>query len=141
MKMQFSSLAIVLLFLSLFAGCGETDCSSLIAVNVSPQSATADHNAAPPGNAMQFAAFGTAPSGCIVPAIGPKNPIPQSSLNDVVWSVSDPTNVSISNAQDATYGTATCLAATAGPVTVTANLPANRNHGKALAGTATLSCN
>jgi hypothetical protein len=138
--MQLGGLLIALLALAVLAGCGGTDCSSLMAVSVSPEAATADHSAVPPGNAVQFFAFGVAPSGCFVPAMGTESPIPQSSLHDVTWSVSDPANVSISNTHDATFGTATCLAAAPDAVTVTAGLPADKNHGKALAGTAILNC-
>jgi hypothetical protein len=59
----------------------------------------------------------------------------------VVWTVSDNTNVIISNAQDATYGTAICLGPTAGPATVTAVLLASQNRGSALLGTSSLTCN
>jgi hypothetical protein len=62
-----------------------------------------------------------------------------SSLMNVSWSVSD-ANVSISNAKDATFGTATCLGPTSGPITVTAMLPASANHGRAVSGTASLKC-
>lgn len=62
-------------------------------------------------------------------------------LLNVTWSVSDATNVSISNVKGMTFGTATCLAPTAGPVTVTATLPASANGGQAVSGTAALTCN
>jgi len=63
-----------------------------------------------------------------------------SNLMNVSWSVSDTTNVSISNAKDITFGTATCLGRTSGPVVVTATLPASASSGQAVSGTAALTC-
>jgi hypothetical protein len=63
-------------------------------------------------------------------------------LQDVIWMVSDTTNVSISNnTQDGTFATATCLGATSGAATVTSTLPADENHGKGLVSTGQLTCN
>jgi len=116
---------------SVLASCGN-DCAAG-SLNVSPQNAVADHSAASPGNSDAFLAFSSGmPGGCSAAA---------SNLNNVTWSVSDPTDVSISNSPDNTFGTATCINATAGPVTITATLPASLNDGKAVSGTATLSCN
>jgi len=81
---------------------------------------------------VAFLAFGGGRSGCAGTA---------ANLSDVVWSVSDTVNVSISNAQDTTYGVATCVGATSGPVTVTATLPAAKNHGKTVSGSGQLTCN
>ncbi|HET7873702.1 MAG TPA: hypothetical protein VFL42_14395 [Terriglobales bacterium] len=75
----------------------------------------------------------TLPAGCIPP------PIP---FNFVTWSVSDQVNASISNTNDQTYGTATCIGATTGPVKVTATTTDGRlTGGGAASGTATLTCN
>lgn len=113
------------------SGCGGNtmpDCS-LQQITVSPTSATANHLSSP-GNTQQFLAFGVASPGCAVI---------QSNLTNVTWSVSDTTNVSISNVHDATFGVATCNAATAGPVTVTANMPSAK--GGNIVATAALTCN
>ena len=117
------------------SGCGgQTSSSSscqILAINVSPATATVDHAAAPPANTQHFDAFiAKAPPGC---AFFTGN------VFDAVWSVSDPVNVSISNAQDATRGTATCKAATAGAVTVTATK--SQSGGPTVTNTASLTCN
>ena len=124
-------LRIVVLLLTLaIASCGV--CRTGV-VNISPQSVAADHNAPAPGNSAAFTAWGSgAGDGCASTA---------SNLGNVVWSVSDMANVSISNAQDSTYGVATCLGATSGTVTVTATLPADKNHGKTISGSGQLTCN
>src|SRR5438128_89478 len=70
-------------------GCGgAADCGP-VGVSVSPNTATADHTAAQPGNQQQFVAFNSFPikQGC--PAIT------AAILNNVTWSTSDPGNVSI----------------------------------------------
>ncbi|MBZ5546874.1 MAG: hypothetical protein LAO22_02765 [Acidobacteriia bacterium] len=60
---------------------------------------------------------------------------------DVTWSVSDPVSITISNAQDSTFGTATCITSAPTPVTVTATLPASKNNGRQVVRAATLACN
>ncbi len=128
-RLLFCGIAAVLLC----GACGDannTNCP-LIAVHVSPANATADHTAVPPGNQQQFFAFGSVGPGCV--SI-------QSNRTDAVWSTSDPANVSISNAKGATYGVATCLHSTAGPVTITATLPTGSGT-QTVSGTAMLSCN
>jgi len=110
---------------------GGDPCSPIPGARVSPQSATVDHQAAPPGNSQQFFAFAVASPGCVAP---------HSNLLNVTWSVSDMTNVNISNAKDGTFGTATCIGATSGPVTITATLPAGANNGQSVKGTAALTC-
>lgn len=124
--------AVCFLFSLLAAGCGghttPPDCS-LQQITVSPLSATANHLSSP-GNTQQFLAFGMASPGCAVI---------QSNLTNVTWSVSDTTNVSISNVHDITFGVATCKAATAGPVTVTASMPSAK--GGNIVATASLTCN
>jgi hypothetical protein len=115
-------------------GCGgnttTTGCK-ILAINVSPATATADHAAAPPGNTQHFNAFiAKVPPGCSFIT---------GNIFNAVWSVSDPVNVSISNAQDSTRGNATCKAATTGAVTVTATAPAG--DGTNVTNTASLTCN
>ncbi|MGZ4878427.1 MAG: hypothetical protein ACXVIO_09585, partial [Candidatus Angelobacter sp.] len=61
------------------------------------------------------------------------------SLQTATWSVSDTTNISISNVHDATFGTATCKAATSGAATVTATVPVG--DGTNVTNTASLTCN
>ena len=80
------------------------------------------------GASQQFLAFGQATAGCASVA---------SNLTSTQWSVSDQQNVTISNTPGPTYGSATCLDTTAGPVTVTATVPAGH---ATVSGTATLSC-
>jgi len=132
-----ASIAISLyLVLSLVVvGCGgsaNANCN-VSTLTISPQSAVISHTATSPGNQQQFMAGFTLPSGCTPP------PIP---FNFVTWSVSDTVNVSISNTNDQTYGTATCIGATAGPVNVTATTNDGRLTGGGTAsGAATLTCN
>jgi hypothetical protein len=110
---------------------GQTlDPKCVTGIAVSPASATADHLLPSPGNQQQFFAFpqSSGVPGCVVP---------QGSISSVTWSVSDTQDASISNAADATFGTATCKNATQNPVTVTAMLTVG---GQILSGAATLSC-
>ncbi|MBZ5494719.1 MAG: hypothetical protein LAO76_27675 [Acidobacteriia bacterium] len=122
--------------LSLVAmGCGGkspiTLACKITAINVFPATAAISHTAPPPGNAQHFDAFASAVTpGCVVS---------QSNLTTGTWAVSDNTNVSISNVQGATFGTATCNGATSGPVTVTATVPAG--DGSSVSNTASLTCN
>ena len=114
-------------------GCGgsQQNCE-LTALSISPSSGTADHTLSSPGNQVQFFA-GPLLKGhqCAVPAC--VNCMGQT------WTVSDTVNVSISNnASD--NGTATCLAATNGAVTVTATAPISTQSTKTVSGTATLTC-
>jgi hypothetical protein len=80
-----------------------------VGVSVSPNTATADHTAAPPDNQQQFFAFNSFPikQGCAA--------ITAAILNNVTWSTSDPGDVSISNTQGSTYGVATCINAVGSP--------------------------
>jgi hypothetical protein len=111
-------------------GCGGTsspDCS-IAGLNVTPASATVNHAAAAPGNGQTFSAsfqFKNSP-GC--PAI-------TAALVNSNWTVSDP-SVHLS-APQAAQVTATCSAATATPVTITAT-PAS---GGTFTGNASLTCN
>ncbi len=135
MKAPEMPIASLLVFLA-GVGCGGTmqsqSCNAT-ALSISPPAATANHAATAPANQQQFSAAPVLPTGCTPP------PLP---LDFATWSVSDPVNVSISNANDSTRGTATCIGATAGPVTVTAMANDTRLAGGAtVSGTATLTCN
>jgi hypothetical protein len=114
-------------------GCGgkNTTMCKINSINVSPATATVNHAAAPPGNTQHFDAFiASEPSGCAFIL---------SNLPNATWSVSDPVNVSIANPPDPAFGTATCKAATAGAVTVTATVPAG--DGTNVTNNASLTCN
>lgn len=126
---------ICLLYFSII-GCGGKSsitppACKLTAINVFPATATINHSAVPPGNAQHFDAFASAGTpGCV---------FTQSDLTTATWSVSDTTNISISNVQGATFGTATCNGATTGAATVTATVPAG--DGSNVVNTASLTCN
>jgi hypothetical protein len=126
------SAATMVLCLALTGCGGSTNNRCFIgSITVSPGSAIADHTAAPPGNTQQFAAFAASvPQGCA---------IVQSNLPNVIWSVSDPVNVSIGSTPGPSNGLATCNAATAGAVTVTGTL--NQTDFAPVKATATLTCN
>lgn len=118
-------------------GCGgkssTTPACKLAAIRVSPANATISHTAPPPGNTQHFDAFASASTptlGCFE-ALG--------NLQNATWSVSDSTNVSISNVHDATFGNATCTGATSGAATVTASVPVG--DGTNVTNTASLTCN
>ncbi len=118
-------------------GCGgkssTTPACKLAAINVSPASATINHSAIAPGNTQHFDAFASASTpvlGCFE-ALG--------SLQTATWSVSDNTNVSISNVHDSTFGTATCKGATSGAASITATVPVG--DGTSVSNTASLTCN
>lgn len=118
-------------------GCGgnssTTPACKLAAIRVFPTSASISHTAMPPGNTQHFDAFASASTpvlGCFE-ALG--------SLQTATWSVSDNTNISISNVHDATFGTATCNGATTGAATVTATVPVG--DGTNVSNTAALTCN
>ncbi len=113
--------------------CGSTVVCAFHSVNVSGSTSVAvDHSALPPGNQVQFIAFGNdATAGCL---------FFQSNLMNVAWTVSDTQNITISNAKDTTYGVATCINATTGPVTVTATLPSDLNNGTTATGTSNMTC-
>ena len=115
---------LVLLFACALVGCGaspQTGCTvtgfSLGVDSASPATSgsyVADHRAAPPGNSVAF----TAGEG---PLSGPGCPTPALlKLVPALWAVADPINVSISSADDASNGVATCVGATDGPVKVSA---------------------
>jgi hypothetical protein len=80
------------------AGCGGSSSVNncdLTALSIAPQTATASHTAAAPGNQQQFIASPVIPKGCIPP------PLP---FAFATWSVSDSVNVSISNLKDQNNG-------------------------------------
>ena len=130
---QYYELFAIALISAVLAGCGNSHVCASGALNVSPQNAVADHSAPTPANSQLFLAFGAGlPAGCSAT---------QSNLINVIWSVSDPIDVSISNTQGNAFGTASCINSTAVPVTITATLPASANHSKSVSGTATLTCN
>ncbi len=101
-------------------GCGSDVCP-VVGIAITPSSGTADHSAPPLGNRQHF--FATAQV-LGTPACSRSSSASDAQhiniLTDVAWSVSDPVNVTIGNTQGPTFGTATCIRATAGPVTVTA---------------------
>src|SRR5215469_10110308 len=119
--MNKGAVVILLLVLSIVAGCGgsatPSGCS-ITGINVFPPAATVDHTAAPPANTKHFDAFisSAAPAGC---------GFQLGSLQDAVWTVSDPVNASIGNQVNVNYGTATCMNAAASPITVTATVPSD----------------
>lgn len=110
--------------LGLLAGCGggavpATCTFTGFAMIVSPAdpAAAPDHAASPPENQQRFnAGLGspTGPEPCIF------HPLYQ--MVPAQWTTSDPENVSISSALDATNGTATCLGTTRAAATVSATL-------------------
>ena len=124
--------AVGIIFSTAFSGCGgNTSSCKITAINVSPTTATVSHTAPSPGNTQHFAAFAaSSTNGCA---------IQQSNLTSVIWSVSDQVNVSISNTQDATFGTATCNGATAGAISVKATL--SQTDFAPVTSTASLTCN
>ncbi len=114
---RFGAFSLLLILLSTASGCGagpSASCGVVYPLGVRPTSATADHNASPPGNQVQFvgsaAATPTSP-GCPVPALA--------QLEWAAWGNPDPKDISISSAADATNGTAVCKGATDGAVTLT----------------------
>jgi hypothetical protein len=126
-----------LLFAALLqvTACGDVKQNCQITgLTVTPATATADHNALAPGNRVQFFAAAQVPKGCVSPAC--VNCVP-----GLVWSVSDPVNVSIANnANDGTNGTATCLGATNGAVTITATALVVSGTNQTVSTKASLTC-
>jgi hypothetical protein len=84
-----------------------------------PVTGAADHSAAPPGDRFQFQAVGgeyVVSGHCAVTAlVGPVN------LN---WTSSDPADITMDSSPGTANGTATCVNATNGSVTVTGTPPA-----------------
>ena len=128
--LKLASLLVAAVLIS--TGCGDAnrDCN-LTALSVAPRIASADHTAAASGNQVQFFAGPVTPKVCATAAC----------VNcwGQTWTVSDPVNVSISNnAND--NGTATCLGATSGAVTVTATVQDAGKSTQTVTGAATLTC-
>jgi predicted small lipoprotein YifL len=114
--------------ISALAGCGGSPQCGPVGLNVTPATTTVDHNAAPPANSQKLSAtfqFSGNP-GC---------PGVTAALVNSNWTVSDP-SVHLS-AQQATQVIATCTAAVAAPVTITAT-PVS---GEMFTGQASLTCN
>jgi hypothetical protein len=102
---------------ALLCGCatsGSTNCTVTAVLGVQPSSATANHASVAPGNEQRFVAteHSTAVPGCPIPLVVP--------VVYPAWTSSDPVDVTVSSAQDATNGLATCVNATLTPVTLTA---------------------
>lgn len=107
--------AMLLAVVAGLAGCGTAPpCTSTYVLTVAPQSGTADHLAAPPGNQVHFQgmarAVASGPS-CAVPALV--------YVEYANWANPDPTDIKISSAGDSSNGTAVCLGTTKGAVTLT----------------------
>lgn len=135
--MRYRSFLVLVLTSIMFiwiTGCGghsQPDCTVVLGLTVAPQTATADHLAASPGNKISFVGSNSIVPGCI--------PTPVPLRLDLHWSVSDSANVTIGNTQNVDYGVATCIHATPSPATVTAT--GTNRLGTTISGTATLSCN
>lgn len=114
------------------------DCRTSWVVTVTPASATLDHTASPARNTVQFigTAVETAPKGCPVPALARRE--------YASWANPEPTRIEISSARDGANGTASCLAATKGPVTLTGTfnpIGASAAASQTSTKTVTLTCN
>lgn len=110
-------------------GCGGqgSDCG-VSGLNVLPSIATADHVAAPPGNGQTFSASFQFKNNAGCPAV-------TAALVNSNWTASDP-SVHLSSSPT-TMVTATCTAAVATPVNITAT-PAD---GQMFTGRGSLTCN
>jgi len=135
MKKHVALASLLLAAALIWAGCGsdKQNCN-LTGLSVFPSSATADHTAGAPGNQVQFFAEAVVPKGCMVTGAVCVNCVGQ------IWTVSDSVDVAISN-NAGDNGTATCVGATNGAVTVTATAPAGTNKSQKVSGTAALICN
>jgi len=128
--LRVASLVVTAFLVSVGCGDSQQNCD-LTALSISPSASTADHGVSSPGNQVQFFAGPVTKGQCV--AGGCVN------CSGQTWTVSDTVNVSISNdAND--NGTATCLGATNGAVTITATAPVSSNSTKTVSGTATLTC-
>ncbi|MEO6922396.1 MAG: hypothetical protein ABI142_01095 [Bryocella sp.] len=107
---------LLLVCCGVLCGCGSSNsvCTYDLTYTASPATATKSHLSAAPDNQQQFTAqvIATPPTGCTAKGY--------TARAYAVWTSTDPTNISISNAADATNGLATCTGATSGPVTLTA---------------------
>src|SRR6266481_6390568 len=86
--------------------CGTSSDTCVITTSITPQNATADHNAAAPGNQVQFSLLSSVKGNC---------PLTPDFLG--LWSTSDPVNTTIGN-QAPIQGLATCFNATPTPATI-----------------------
>jgi hypothetical protein len=91
---------------ALLAGCGGSTQSCMVAANVTPAAATADHTAAAPGNQAQFMLMSSVTGNCLL------RPDPLGT-----WSTSDPVNTTLGSVTS-TSVVATCVNATASPATI-----------------------
>ncbi len=97
----------LVLLSALTAACGGSPTDTCkISASITPSSATADHNAAAPGNQVQFSLSSAVTGTC---------PMTPDSVG--LWSTSDPSNTAISNLI-LTEGQATCLHATPTAATI-----------------------
>jgi hypothetical protein len=139
------SLTCLLALAACLGGCGGasmSDCGGyFFVVTVTPTSAVVNHLASPPKNQIQFHATGraTAPPGCGFPA-------DLEVVEYAAWSNPDSKDIQISSANDSTNGTAVCLNATNGSVTLTGTFspsspdyPAGSGQDKSVK-TVTLTC-
>jgi len=108
-------------------GCGGSSNCDAIGLQIGPATAMVNHTAAAPANSQQFSATFQLKDGCAG--------IATAALVISNWSASDP-SVALS-ASPSGMVTATCTAAVAGPVTITAN----QVGGQMLTGKAMLTCN
>jgi hypothetical protein len=118
-------------------GCGgnsQISCDDPVVITVSPTSATVSHAAAPPANQVQFIAIGRygAQPGCGAPALA--------WIAYGAWSNPDPTDITISSANDSTNGTAECLAPTTGAVTLTGSFTTGVNPPQSVTQSVQLTC-
>ena len=128
--LRLASLVVTVLLASLGCGGSQQNCD-LTALSVFPSTRTADHGIPSPGNQVQFFAGPVTKGQCVAGECV--------NCSGQTWTVSDTANVSISNnAND--NGTATCLGATKGTVTITATAPVSTKSKKTVTGTATLTC-
>jgi hypothetical protein len=105
--MQIEPWLFAVVFLSVsMAACGVSSDKCVVTTAITPANATADHNAAAPGNEVQFSLSSTVKGNCPL-------------IPDVVgvWSTSDPVNTTISN-EPSSQGLATCLHATSAPAII-----------------------
>jgi hypothetical protein len=96
---------------------------------LNPQAAVSDHTATAPGNQQQFSATTRE-----VDQAGCNAVLPQFiAVVHPIWTVSDPLHVTVSSADDATNGLATCLGATNGAAMLTAAFGSGTNQTTATA--------
>jgi hypothetical protein len=126
--------------LGLLCGCGTNSNPCVLGnsfgIGSSSPSDTANHASTPPANQVKFSAY-SAPF--VVSGTGCALPQYVATVN-ASWTTSDTKDVTISSAADATNGTATCVNATDGPVTVTATAPTGALDYTPKTSTATMTC-